>query len=214
MFLVPPGFEMQVRCEDGRAFRALSFEFDESRVYSLIDDPPDLMDWHLTEGLDLKLPALRNMMVRVAEEVRSPGFAHGILLEALAALVSVELVRHGNRLEHRQPRGGLAPWQLRAIDERLELMGVPPTLAELAAACRLSVRQLSRAFCTSKASTLGAYIVNNRIEHARRLLAGNRSVNEVAGELGFANPSNFCVAFRRETGITPGQFRRSLLSKA
>jgi AraC family transcriptional regulator len=49
------------------------------------------------------------------------------------------------------------------------------------------------------------------MEHAKRLLAGDKSVSAIAFELGFASNSNFCFAFRKATGMSPGSFRQTLL---
>jgi AraC family transcriptional regulator len=47
---------------------------------------------------------------------------------------------------------------------------------------------------------------------AMQLLIENRarSVAEVSISVGFNSPSAFACAFRRATGMSPGQFRRSL----
>jgi len=47
---------------------------------------------------------------------------------------------------------------------------------------------------------------------AMQLLIENRarSVSEVSISVGFNSPSAFACAFRRATGMSPGQFRRSL----
>ena len=46
---------------------------------------------------------------------------------------------------------------------------------------------------------------------AKRLLARtDLTVQQVAKELGFADPSCFCQFFRREAGLTPGSFRRGM----
>lgn len=43
---------------------------------------------------------------------------------------------------------------------------------------------------------------------AKRLLSGTQlTVRQVATEVGFGDPSYFCRFFRRETGMTPGEFR-------
>jgi AraC-like DNA-binding protein len=47
--------------------------------------------------------------------------------------------------------------------------------------------------------------------HATTLLEqGEMQITQVAVELGYADPSHFVRAFRRWTGRTPGEFRRSL----
>ncbi len=85
-----------------------------------------------------------------------------------------------------------------------------PTLAELAALCGLSVRQLTRGFRASRGCSIGEYLESSRVAHARRLLAAGQSVKSIAYALGFASPSGFCFAFRRATAETPREFRQRL----
>jgi AraC-like DNA-binding protein len=49
-----------------------------------------------------------------------------------------------------------------------------------------------------------------RTREAKRFLLGsNLSVRQVASRVGFADPAYFCRFFRRETGLSPGDFRRT-----
>ncbi|HEX8089322.1 MAG TPA: helix-turn-helix transcriptional regulator, partial [Blastocatellia bacterium] len=53
------------------------------------------------------------------------------------------------------------------------------------------------------------YHINLRMEEARRLLRETKmSVIDVALEVGYANPSHFARLFRRETGLSPSDYRR------
>jgi AraC family transcriptional regulator len=54
-------------------------------------------------------------------------------------------------------------------------------------------------------------VANNRLEHAKRMLAGDQSVKAIAYSLGFSSPSSFSYAFRRVLGETPRQFRQRVL---
>jgi len=119
--------------------------------------------------------------------------------------------RLGAAITERPVHGGLAAWQLRLIDERLQEVREAPTLVVLAALCRISVRQLTRAFRESRVCSIGTFVANSQMGHAKRLLAADESVTSIAHTLGFSSNSNFCFAFRRATGMTPGQFRRTLL---
>jgi AraC-like DNA-binding protein len=48
-----------------------------------------------------------------------------------------------------------------------------------------------------------------RTHEAKRLLAKtDLTVRQVAARTGFADPAYFCRFFRRETGVSPGAFRR------
>lgn len=51
--------------------------------------------------------------------------------------------------------------------------------------------------------------INLRMNLARRLLRETKkSVVDVALDVGYANPSHFAKLFRRETGLSPSDYRR------
>jgi len=53
------------------------------------------------------------------------------------------------------------------------------------------------------------YILRKRIQHARMLLSETKLNNAfIALECGFSNDAQFCSLFKRETGTTPGEYRR------
>jgi AraC family transcriptional regulator len=51
--------------------------------------------------------------------------------------------------------------------------------------------------------------INLRIEESKRLLRETKqSVVAVALDVGYSNPSHFAQLFRRETGLSPRDYRR------
>jgi len=53
------------------------------------------------------------------------------------------------------------------------------------------------------------YILLKRLQHAQMLLSETNLKNAViALECGFSNEAQFCSLFKRETGVTPGNYRR------
>ncbi len=51
------------------------------------------------------------------------------------------------------------------------------------------------------------YIQHYRVERAKELLVGSdRSMEEIATDVGFANSSYFCKVFKSTTGLTPSEF--------
>ena len=87
-------------------------------------------------------------------------------------------------------------------------------MAELAALCSLSVRQLTRGFRASRGCSINDYVSRGRIENAKRLLASDESIKAIAFALGFASPSSFAYAFRQATGVTPRYFRQRMVRAA
>ncbi len=86
----------------------------------------------------------------------------------------------------------------------------PPTLAELARASSLSVRRLTTGFRALYGDSVCAYQRRRCLDRATALLVETDwPVSRVGHEVGYASPSNFGYAFRRDRGTTPARFRRA-----
>ena len=83
-------------------------------------------------------------------------------------------------------------------------------LAELAALAGLSRFQLLRAFAHATGLTPHAYLVQRRVQLARRLVRSGASLAQAAAEAGFADQSHLHRAFLARHGYTPGAYARSL----
>ncbi|HTV98271.1 MAG TPA: helix-turn-helix transcriptional regulator [Steroidobacteraceae bacterium] len=210
LFLVPPALDMLARSDEDYSLASIVCELNREPVLELFDSLPELTEQHLLASLDIRDAKLRVLLLRLAEEARHPGFASELLVESIAMQMAVELFRLGTTITERQLPGGLAPWQLRLIEERLREVCEAPTLTALAAQCHLSVRQLSRGFRASRGCSIGAYVAASQMEHAKSLLATDAPVAAIASTLGFSSSSNFCFSFRRAMGMTPGQFRANV----
>jgi len=210
MFVVPPTLDLVARSDETRPLTSVVCLLELAPVLTLFDQLPEFTNQWLFTSLDIRDPNIKNMLLRLAFEARNPGFASPILIEAIATQISIDLLRYGAVLPERPLHRGLVPWQLSRIDERLREVREAPTLQELAALCRVSVRQLTRAFRAVRGCSVGAHVASSQIGHAKALLGADESVAVIAVTLGFSSSSNFCSAFRRATGMTPGDYRQSL----
>ena len=210
VFLVPPGEAMLARSDDCGQQTSIICQLHPESMRAWFDGDLEWDARRLMAGLDIREGNIRSLLLRLAEEARNPGFASDVLVELIATQLAIELARYCTATNDGTQVRGLATWRLRLIDERSREEGKSPTLAELAALCGLSVRQLTRGFRTSRGCSIGDYVESSRVAHARRLLAGDQSVKAIAYALGFASPSGFCFAFRRATGETPREFRQRL----
>ncbi len=87
------------------------------------------------------------------------------------------------------------------------------TLAELAALTGLSTFHFARAFKKSTGLPPHAYLRALRRDKAQRLLEETAlSITEIAFEVGYESGQALARAFRRETGVSPGEYRRERLS--
>lgn len=69
-----------------------------------------------------------------------------------------------------------------------------------------SPRNLSRLFVLETGLTFAAWRTRARIRRAIEWLAADHTVTSVSSRVGYATPSAFVQAFRREVGHTPGEF--------
>ena len=74
----------------------------------------------------------------------------------------------------------------------------------------MDLYRFARAFKQATGSSPHSYLVEARITRAKELLCKSSvSITEVALRSGFASSSHFSVTFRRVTGLTPREFRKS-----
>ena len=84
------------------------------------------------------------------------------------------------------------------------------TVAEIALTAHLSVSALERRFKKHLNKTPRRFLVETRLEQARRLLVESEaSIADVAFRAGFSDHSYFSQQFRRFFGMLPSEFRRS-----
>lgn len=80
----------------------------------------------------------------------------------------------------------------------------PPSQTELAQQVGVGHCTLHKGFQSLFGVTPFAYLTRQRMEQAKRLLQEPHcTVAEVANQVGYANPSQFAAAFKRQFGITP-----------
>lgn len=83
-------------------------------------------------------------------------------------------------------------------------------VSDLARAAGMSRHHFARVFAHCEGLTPSQWLIDLRMREATRLLRnGTQSVAEIGAACGFADPAYFCRAFRRQIGLSPGEFRSS-----
>lgn len=84
-----------------------------------------------------------------------------------------------------------------------------PSLNTTAQQINISASYLSKIFVTYLHTPFSTFVLNEKMAYAQKLLVhSNLSMTEVAVEAGFSSSSYFSDCFRRNTGMSPLQFRR------
>lgn len=104
-----------------------------------------------------------------------------------------------------------APADLEAVRQRIadDLLHAP-TLDELAALAGTGKFQLLRRFAAAHGLTPHAWLVQQRNERARHLIARGHALAEAAAAAGFADQSHMTRLFARQFGFTPGAWQRAV----
>jgi len=87
------------------------------------------------------------------------------------------------------------------------------TLAEWGRQVGASARTLARAFVAGTGLPFGRWRALVRLQAAIPALAAGEPVGNVARRVGYETPSAFVAAFRRETGMTPATYFRTVTSQ-
>ena len=86
----------------------------------------------------------------------------------------------------------------------------PPTISELARHIGLNEAKLMHDFKQLFGQTIFDFTQNLRMDEAKRLLeTTERSITEIAFDVGYEYSSNFTTAFKRRFGITPSVAREA-----
>jgi AraC family transcriptional regulator len=147
----------------------------------------------------------------LTEEVEG-GLADKILVESLGTAM---FIRIAQRFVGRLPLSsskGLSPERLRRVRDYVEAhLDDDLSLTVLADITCLSPYHFSRSFKQATGVGPPRYVIQRRLEHAKRLLRRTRQpLAAIAQEAGFADQSHLTQIFRREMGVTPGRFRDAL----
>ena len=156
-------------------------------------------------------PDLNWLMERVREELMARR-ASALRVQGLAELIATHLARNYAEVAQDASSGGpslpgfklkqITDWVDSHLDEEFDL-------EQLAARAGLSKFHFHRLFKSASGMSPGKYQLNARMKEARRRLRETKqSVVSVALDLGFSSPSHFAQVFRRETGLTPSEYRR------
>jgi AraC family transcriptional regulator len=161
-------------------------------------------------------PLIEQIAAIVLAEMRSESWSGRILIQSLTNTLIARLLDGYSSLSATRP----AASERRPRLERRRLQRVlnfiethlenEITVAQLAAAARLSAFHFSRAFKATTGRAPYRYVSDRRMSHAKWLLAEtDRSLADIADACGFSSPGNFSRAFQRATGTTPARFRHA-----
>ena len=209
VLIFPSGFgEAQFEQSD---FELICVELDPTRVAKFLGRKGPAADGALSPKLGVEDSQISALLTNMAAEVAAGCCAGELYGESLSLTLAAYLEgrfstkdccqnQHQRRFSEHQVR--LLVDHIRAnLANDLNL----PFLAEL---IDMSPRQFFRIFASTFGCTPHRYVMKERLARAQGLLSAGLSLIEIASALGFASQSHFTHAFQKNTGTSPGRFRR------
>lgn len=168
---------------------------------------------HLRDVSAFSDDTLNALMVQLHGELMrkkaSPLFVQGI-----GQTIAVHLARNYTELVKRPRKGSpsLPGFKLRQITDWIkDHIADDFDLEQLATHAGLSKFHFHRLFRGAVGEAPARYHMSLRMNEAKRLLRETKkSVVDVAMDVGYSNPSHFAQIFRRETGLSPRDYRQQL----
>ncbi|WP_137135058.1 AraC family transcriptional regulator [Rhizobium sp. FKY42] len=161
----------------------------------------------LPEATFDEAPAVAFALSKLATALQSN---HHVMAEEASVSMAYQIFadpRYGGQKQFTL-RGGLAPQVRRRLFDYIEAeLHRQISLRELACTANLSEFHLQRMFKQSCGVSPHSFILNRRIEKARRMLASAEPIAEIAAACGFSHQSHLTRAFKTMTGITPFAYR-------
>jgi len=193
------------------------FRFENHAAIPLLSSMPRLM--RMRDEVAHSVPGLAATLRLLSAETNSTLPGKDILMDRLADVLFVQILRAFVAHEEREGR----PYESRAgliqalmdpeLSKALALMHKKPehpwTVAELAHRVGMSRTAFAVRFKAKAGVGPLEHLTQWRVQTACELLGeGQRSLDEVAWRVGYESAAAFSKAFKRETGVAPGAFRR------
>ncbi|MEK3719164.1 helix-turn-helix transcriptional regulator [Paenibacillus sp. FSL H8-0034] len=150
------------------------------------------------------LPELEQIFLRIVKEyqLEQPGYA--FVLRALLMELIASLMRHV--LDQAFMR------KASKIESALEMMRIHPeqswTVEQLANLCGYHPIHFTKLFKEEMGRTPKHYLISERMKRAKQMLLGEQTLSEIAEQLNYTSIHYFSNQFKRETGLSPSEFRQ------
>jgi AraC family transcriptional regulator len=163
-----------------------------------------------TSGHDFQGGTAAALALKLYHELHHTDEVAPLVIEGLA----LELFGDLSRAARPVRRGKLAPvWVVRAWDLLQARFTEPLKVEDIAAEVGVHPIHLSCVFRQTYRCTIGEKVRQLRVEFAAEQLSGtDLPLATIAHQAGFCSLSHLSVYFKRQTGLTPSDFRRSLRS--
>jgi AraC family transcriptional regulator len=214
--IIPAGVPSHWRWRDSRPHETLHIYLEPNFVQKTAESCDLNHDQMAIEPqIAVRDEQLSHMAMSLLYELKAENVVGRLYADSVASVLAIQLVRRYSCLKDVGIRkGGMAPHKLRRalefISENLQRQHAI-ALDVVAQEVGMSRYHFSRVFKESMGLSPINYIVRQRIERAKKLLAEtDLPIADIALQAGFSGQSHFTTFFRKLVGLTPRSFRRQM----
>ncbi|MBD2773967.1 helix-turn-helix domain-containing protein [Iningainema tapete] len=158
-------------------------------------------------------PIIANFGQRFKAELEMGSYCGTLYGESMALAFAMHLIEQHSHCYKSlpKPRGKLSSLQLRHIIEYLHYhLTEELSLIDLAAQINLSAYHFARLFKNSLGLSPHQYMLQNRVERAKKLItvSAHSNLTEIGLQVGFYDQAHFTKAFKRVVGVSPKAFSK------
>lgn len=212
VFIFPKGCGHTDIHHSGGSYRFVVVEVDTGGVERLFHDKAWPINSFLTPQIFIHEPHIAALIDNMRAEVEAGCHSDSLYGEALCLALAAYL---GSRYSStRQPATAanhkFSPSQIRRLLDYIHAhVGNDFSLIGLANVAHLSPRHFCRLFRNTFGTTPHRYVVSERVDQAKQLLAARQlPIIDIAGLTGFASQSHFTEVFRRTIGVSPRRYQQ------
>lgn len=199
-------------CEIKTGINATNFFVPRSSLDAL-DNGARVADLVVRPGEVRDDPVVRGLATLLESVISAPERVNQLFLDHLGWAFAAHCVASflEPQRQVRIPGGRLTIRQERLAKDMIAArLNGDVTVAELAAACGLSIAHFTRAFRRSTGMPPHRWLMQQRMDRAQHLLLTTQaSLSEIAFDCGFNDQVHLTHAFTRNVGSPPGTWRRS-----
>jgi AraC-like DNA-binding protein len=186
------------------------FEIDPMDAKPILKALPSFLHLHLNQN---RTHSFQSVLELLSLETEQPGLASEAMINRLCELLFIHAIR-AHTLENHQGNSG---WLAGIADRQLgkTILSVHNqlrkgwTVDSMAASAGMSRSAFAARFKVIVGQSPLEYLTQWRMHKASTLIRRNNSnMSEVAHAVGYESESAFTKIFKKQTGITPSEFRR------
>jgi AraC family transcriptional regulator len=182
----------------GTGGRSLIVEIEPAWYERVEEVAPGGVHTVACDGGGLRLAGAKLYREFGSEDEASPLIIEGLMLEMI-----------GEFLRLRQPTGARPPHWLKDVREYIQSnFAKRLTLELIGRAAKAHPVHVAQTFRRFHECTIGEYLRRLRVDFAcKELVRSEKAMSEIALAAGFSDQSHFNRSFKRETGVSPTQYR-------